>query len=124
VLRINNNQLQTLPDTLCTLSHLSQIFAQYNQLIKLPEQIGNLPLTDLFIHYNQINELPESFYNLTHLVRLNVAFAGPMFKFDDRICDLKKLEQLFIDQTSLTFSPRCLQIKNNSNSRFTIYIIN
>ncbi|HIP35682.1 MAG TPA: leucine-rich repeat domain-containing protein, partial [Crocinitomix sp.] len=117
------NRLKKLPNEICNLPKLTQLYVGYNRLKTLPDSIGKLPLTNLFIHQNQINVLPDDFYDLTKLIRLNVSYAGSLFKFDQRICDMRRLEQLYIDIVTLNFSPRCLETRTRSNFRFNVIIV-
>jgi hypothetical protein len=92
--------------------------------VELPDSWGNLTLTDLFVNWNQMSALPNTFYNLTKLNRLNLTNAGPSFQLSNEICSMWRLEQLYIDQNTLNFGPRCLEIRARSNPRFSIFLGN
>lgn len=122
VLKIGYNQLVELPDAICRLNKLTQLYAEYNKLELLPKEIGTLPLTDLFINQNDLITLPNSFYDLTTIIRLNLSNAGSTLTLKDDICKLRRIEQLIIDYNTLTFAPRCIEIRARSNPRFNITI--
>ena len=124
VLRLCFNKLKFLPDQICELESLSQLYVEYNNLVALPDSLGKLNLTDLFVNWNKLSALPFTFYNLSKLSRLNLTNAGPGFKLTDKICSMWRLEQLYIDQNTLNFGPRCLEIRARSNPRFTIFLEN
>ena len=120
ILKIGYNLLIELPDEISNLNKLTQLYAEYNQLEFLPNEIGVLNLTDLFINQNNIKKLPNSFYDLNTLIRLNISNAGSTLTLKKDICKLRRIEELIIDYNTLTFAPRCLEIRARSNPRFNI----
>jgi Leucine-rich repeat (LRR) protein len=122
VLKIGYNQLVELPDELCQLKNLTQLYTEYNRLEFLPREIGTLNLTDLFINQNNLIALPNSFYDLTSIIRLNISNAGSALTLKEEFCKLRRIEQLIIDHNTLTFAPRCLEIRARSNPRFGIVV--
>ena len=79
-------------------------------------------MVHLVIGPNQIKELPESFYELSKLNVLDLYQSGPEITISDKICQLWRLEVLYIDQFNLAFCPRCLEIRARSNPRFSIIL--
>lgn len=83
MLNVSNNQLQELPDTICSLQNLSHLNVSNNRLKKLPKNIGhciNLQILNLKGN-DSLKELPTS-------------LAGARF-----------LSQLLID-SSITYPPQ------------------
>ncbi|XP_038055156.1 leucine-rich repeat-containing protein 59-like isoform X2 [Patiria miniata] len=67
-LDLSCNQLTSLPDNFCTLTHIVKIDLSNNSLTCLPENIGNLQnLQHLDLLDNQLEHLPISFANLRNL---------------------------------------------------------
>lgn len=120
--RMGFNKLTFLPDEICDLERLTHLYLDYNDLVSLPDSIGKLPLVELYVNWNQLTTVPNTFYDLRSLVTVNFAYAGPMFKLNEDICKMWRLETLFIDRASLNFQPRCLEIRSRSNPRFTIFL--
>jgi hypothetical protein len=60
-----NNNLTSLPESICGLSELIGLHVSHNQLTSLPEDLGNLPsLKKLEFDHNHITRLPASLANL------------------------------------------------------------
>jgi len=66
--------------------------------------------------------LPPEFYTLTRMIVLDISYSGPQLQLETGICDFRRLETLIIDQATLNFAPRCLEIRANSLDRFSIII--
>lgn len=73
-LKLNNNQFETLPESVTDEScQLKKLYLQNNQLTNIPENIENLKkLRELNCYNNSIQELPASFTNLKKLVKLSL----------------------------------------------------
>lgn len=72
-LKLDHNELRTLPDTLGDLSHLIHLSCCDNKLVSLPSTIGLLQrLETLDAHNNSLTELPVSLWNCASLIHINV----------------------------------------------------
>ncbi|KAF7315989.1 Adenylate cyclase [Mycena indigotica] len=72
-LRLDNNSIRTIPDSLAELRWLETLSCADNLLVELPSKIGNLQkLENLDVHNNSLRELPISLWNCASLSRLNV----------------------------------------------------
>ena len=60
ILRLHNNQLNSLPNQIGNLTNLLKLWLNNNQLNSLPNEIGNLTkLQELWLYNNQLNSLPN-----------------------------------------------------------------
>lgn len=72
-LKLDHNELHTLPDSLGELSHLIHLSCCNNKLVSLPSTIGLLQrLETLDAHNNSLTELPVSLWNCASLIHINV----------------------------------------------------
>lgn len=72
-LKLDHNELRTLPDSLGELSHLIHLSCCDNKLVSLPSTIGLLQrLETLDAHNNSLMELPVSLWNCASLIHINV----------------------------------------------------
>jgi Leucine-rich repeat (LRR) protein len=72
-LDLSHNQLQLLPESIWSLTHLESLKLQGQLLERLPDSIGNLTgLKKLDLAYNRLSSLPESIGRLDQLVELNL----------------------------------------------------
>lgn len=72
-LRLNHNQLTSLPANIGNMTQLRRLNADYNQLTTIPETLGSLAhLFDLDLSNNQLNIIPETIGNLAQLRTLNL----------------------------------------------------
>jgi Leucine-rich repeat (LRR) protein len=120
---LNFNRLKELPPEIGNLSNLSHLYVDYNLLTSLPPEIGKLlNLQHFVIGRNNLQALPAEFYTLTGMIVLDLSYSGPMLKLGEDICNFRRLETLIIDQGTLSFAPRCLEVRANSLDRFSIII--
>ena len=93
VLRLDNNVISSLPNTMSTLSALTLLDISHNTLPVIPGSICVLPaLLDLNISYNKISELPPDLGLMSSLRRL---FA--------RGNEINKLPDVFSNMNLVTF---------------------
>ncbi|MDA7495622.1 hypothetical protein N8459_03835, partial [Nitrosopumilus sp.] len=70
-INLSNNNLTTLPESIGNLTQLDFLDLSNNDLTSLPESIGNLTqLIDLYLENNQLTVLPKS---LGNLIRFNLS---------------------------------------------------
>ena len=96
-LNLGYNQLIELPESIGNLTNLEELGLDKNQLTELPESIGNLTnLKWLWLPENQLTELPQSIGNLTNLTQLVVSF-NELTELPEAIGNLTNLEILWLD---------------------------
>ncbi|KAF7329121.1 Adenylate cyclase [Mycena kentingensis (nom. inval.)] len=72
-LKLDNNSIRTIPDSLGELRWLETLSCADNALVELPASIGKLQkLENLDVHNNSLTELPLSLWNCASLSKLNV----------------------------------------------------
>ncbi len=104
-LYLSNNQLITLPEQIGNLTALTSLDFCFNQLTTIPEQIGNLTaLTSLDLSYNQLTTLPERIGNLTALTSLDLGY-NQLTTLPERIGNLTALTSLNLEYNQLTTLP-------------------
>ena len=103
--------LRTLPDSLCLLGHhaqLQQLDLRNNQLVMLPESIGQLKqLRRLYLEGNKLTTLPESIGQLKQLRRLYLE-GNKLTALPESIGQLKQLEGLSLGHNDLTTLPESI----------------
>ena len=116
VLKIQFNKLYTLPPEIGDLENLRELYLEFNNLTHLPPEIGKLSnLRILEIGRNNLIKIPPEIGNLTGLTELNVARSGGDLRLPGTFCSLKKLDNLYVDETQLV--PPCLSVMRRPNFR-------
>ena len=104
-LDVNVNRLTVLPDWLGGLTGLTSLGLSSNQLAALPGWLGNLTgLTELWVGGNQLSGLPESLGNLTALRRLDLS-GNRLTVLPDWLGGLPALTRLDLIGNPLTILP-------------------
>lgn len=68
VLKLDNNYLDSLPNSIFDLQQLTELWLGDNQLVDLPKQIGKLTnLKLIYLNDNFLTKLPKEIKNLKHL---------------------------------------------------------
>ena len=69
-----NNNLNPIPEKICQLKDLQEIWLNFNQLTELPKCLFNLSkITRMSLYSNNITQLPEEIGQLNNLVELHLA---------------------------------------------------
>lgn len=72
-LRLQHNNLTTLPNELWRLTNLQELNLGFNELDQIPIQIGSLVnLRELYLHNNHLTEIPFQIGNLKFLTVLDI----------------------------------------------------
>jgi Leucine-rich repeat (LRR) protein len=104
-LDVNGSRLTVLPDWLGGLTGLTSLGLSRNRLTTLPDWLGNLTgLTELFVGGNQLSGLPESLGNLTALRRLDLS-GNRLTVLPDWLGGLTGLTRLDLIGNPLTIVP-------------------
>jgi len=86
--------------------NLKSIDLIYNQIEKLPSEIGKLQnLEELFLSYNEIKKLPSEIGKLKNLKKLNLS-DNKIEKLPKEIGELKKLKRLYLSYNNLQSLPK------------------
>jgi leucine-rich repeat protein SHOC2 len=88
ILRLQNNLLTSIPNTIGSMNGLAELDLSGNQLTSLPSSMGNTSLRRLFISNNQLSALP------------------------DQICNISGLSWLVCENNQLTDLPDCITSKS------------
>ena len=79
-LDLRNNEMITLPESICNLSGLTTLDLGYNKIVSLPDDIGNLTrLEKLHLSGNQLTHLPKSIEKLTSLTYIDIS-GNPLYE--------------------------------------------
>ncbi|AFY95194.1 leucine-rich repeat domain-containing protein [Chamaesiphon minutus] len=129
-LDLYQQRLTQLPARIVDIHSLVSLRVSDNELITLPENIGNLSsLRELRLYKNQLSALPGSISHLTNLVSLSLSFNK--FKiFPDIIASLINLKELKLNGNQIDILPESLlQLKKlvsidlSSNPIFDLSIL-
>ena len=72
-LGLYNKKVTSLPESIGSLTLLTELNLEENELSSLPDTIGNLKsLTELYLNNNQLSSLPDTIDNLKSLTILNL----------------------------------------------------
>ena len=122
VLKLTNNQLQSLPSSMFELSELQELWVDVNKLKSLPPEIGKLTqLWYLKLDENDIFRLPDEIGQLQNLQTLQADAAG-LTSLPPTINNCLGLTALYVDNNRLTDFPdisslvnlRLIRASNNS----------
>ncbi|MBS0586076.1 MAG: leucine-rich repeat domain-containing protein, partial [Verrucomicrobia bacterium] len=104
-LRLYNNQLTTIPDTIGQLTALTELRLYNNQLTTIPDTIGQLrALTWLNLSHNQLTTIPDTIGQLRTLTWLGLSF-NQLTTIPDTIGQLTALTELRLCNNQLTTIP-------------------
>ncbi len=104
-LKIHNNELKKLSDSIGNLTELRELDLSYNNLTALPESFGNLKkLEKLDLKWNHLGSLPKSFGNLKKLKKLDLSLNHIPF-IPESFGNLINLEDLNLEENPITSFP-------------------
>eukprot|EP01062_Namystynia_karyoxenos_P015064 TRINITY_DN1546_c0_g2_i1.p1 TRINITY_DN1546_c0_g2~~TRINITY_DN1546_c0_g2_i1.p1 ORF type:complete len:880 (+),score=213.28 TRINITY_DN1546_c0_g2_i1:98-2641(+) len=97
-LDLYGNQLEKLPEAICSLRFLQRLSAKSNRIAALPAALGDLrELTHLYLDQNMLETLPDSCCALSKLEVVGLDW-NDLVCFPDCLCDIAGLQQLFIQE--------------------------
>lgn len=109
-LRINDNKLSNLPDTICGLTCLQHLEAQNNELVSLPKNFGELKhIVKLFLNDNKITKMPDVL-KMPFLEELTIC-DNKINHIPDNILTHRRLQILNLSGNSLNQTSQELQDK-------------
>jgi len=99
---IQYNIVSELPSEIGNLKNLKELRLNRNQLKRIPPEIGLLTnLQFLYIGKNNLQSLPTEISMLESLIELDIAQSGVMLSLPNSIQNLRRLEVLYIDKTTI-----------------------
>ena len=102
---LNNNQLITLSPEICQLINLQTLILENNQLITLPSEMSQLiNLETLKLSNNPLIIIPSAIYQLTNLKKLFLSNTQ-LKEVSPEICNLRNLHLLSLSKNKLTTLP-------------------
>ena len=109
-LRLGNNALISVPESLCSLRALRNLSLYINQLTSVPESLGNLKeLTNLSLNSNQLTTVPKSLGNLRALTTLWLD-NNQLSTLPESLGNLEALRSLWLDFNPFTTLPESIRI--------------
>ena len=98
VLDLSNNQLSTLPDSICKLSALIELNISSNDLEELPREIGQLSkLKRVDASSNRLKLFPSALLDCTHMEVLNLKHNSIGIVPSEIALKLTNLQKLLLD---------------------------
>jgi len=108
LLLFNFGGLTELPETIGSLTSLTEVKLLHNGLTELPELIGSLlSLERLYLSYNDLTELPEAIGNLASLLYLDLD-ENDLTELPEAIGKLESLERLYLANNKLEALPEAI----------------
>lgn len=105
ILTITNSGLESLPESMGSLTRLNTLRLNSNRLTTLPSSIGNLTrLKTLELNNNQLTTLPATCRELTILADLELN-NNQFESIPESIIDLTLLQRLYLSHNNLTSIP-------------------
>ncbi|WP_341903426.1 leucine-rich repeat domain-containing protein [Fluviicola taffensis] len=101
--------LTDLPSSISNWKKLKSLYLAGNQFTKIPDPIFQLTqLESLDMSDNQLSQLNDSIWMLKQLEELNLSSNIELDQLPPRICELQKLEMIYLQDTKISFLPLCL----------------
>ena len=112
-LNLWENNLITLPESICCIKRLKSLNLVRNKLVKLPENIGDISeLKNLWLDGNKLKTLPESLGNLENLESLNIV-GNQLEGIPESIGNLSSLKFLNFGNNQLRCLPESIEHLKN-----------
>ena len=100
-LNLSSMTLTKVPETITSLTQLTQLYLSYNWLTSVPETITSLTqLTELYLHNNELTSIPEEIGFLTQLTRLSLSYNW-LTSVPETITSLTQLTELALSSNPL-----------------------
>ncbi|XP_002739088.1 uncharacterized protein LOC100377888 [Saccoglossus kowalevskii] len=94
ILKLDVNEIEKIPDSLCALEQLTKLNMGLNALTAIPDEIGKLKsMKILKLYYNNIEKIPDSLCALEQLTELNMKYNA-LTAIPDEIGKLKSMKIL------------------------------
>lgn len=104
-IRVENNQLSEIPDSVATLTSLERIRAKNNHILKISNKLSSLnKFIDLGLEENKLQKIPESILNLKNL-KILLLNNNTLKSIPNSIKELNKLVQLHLQDNQLETLP-------------------
>lgn len=106
-LRLNGNQITTLPESIGSLARLQRLYLEDNRLSTLPASLEKLSLLeDMDLSGNNLSSLPEAVVRLPKLRNLDLRGNVGLRKLPEGIGGMKALRTLVLVQCPLSAEER------------------
>ncbi|MHA1982298.1 MAG: leucine-rich repeat domain-containing protein, partial [Promethearchaeota archaeon] len=104
------------------IANLKFLSLQHNQLIEVPEKIGNLKLVEnIKLGNNELTVLPNSLGKLANLEFLSIT-NNPISSLPETLKNLKNLEHVYVRGTQITEKPEIFKDARFIEDTGTIYM--
>uniref|UniRef100_A0A8C9XKC0 Leucine-rich repeat protein SHOC-2 n=1 Tax=Sander lucioperca TaxID=283035 RepID=A0A8C9XKC0_SANLU len=101
-----NNQLSSLPDSLCSLTRLKKLNLSHNNISYLPACVGSMKaLVFLHLSCNRLENLPENIRSLVEL-KILIVEGNSLHSLPKALCYLTRLELLNLDFNDIKDVPQ------------------
>ncbi len=105
---LDGNQIAVIPEAIGSLTNLTGLLLDGNQIAVIPEAIGSLTnLTQLLLDGNQIAVIPEAIGSLTNLTQLRLN-GNQIAVIPEAIGSLTNLTQLLLDGNQIAVIPEAI----------------
>ncbi len=107
VIDLKSNNIDTLPEEICSFQNLMYLKSSGNALRKLPETIGSTPtIKSLILHHVNLDSLPNSFKGLRSLMELEIQINNAdTLNLKDGFSGLYNLKSLMLYKANLKAFP-------------------
>lgn len=108
IISLENNRIAHVPDNLCSLTQLRELYLSHNLISQLPQRIGFLcSLQHLAVNNNRLKDLPQTFGALNLLTRVDLE-CNELTVLPENLEHMASCEVLIVNRNRLIRLPRCL----------------